>query len=420
MAERQREPIIVNKETEQASRVFYYGSPGSFTEAAAIKHVQREDLRDVVLIPSEEKVSEIKAQVLAGHGVGVLPIENTNVGAVEMTLLELDAVGSGADLFIRGEIDMPIAHMLASCGSLEEVSSVVSHGAAVSQCSGNLEKLFDQSERRITYKTKDENGLDIPTSEAARMAKDDQRLAAICSEDAALKYGLIIHRRNFQDNPYNATRFIVIGNKPVEYDPGCSYKTSMIIYLKDQPGSLYDLLDEFASGDINLTQIKSYRSFDNHRKTPDHGFFITIDGHSGSPDIRRALGRIQRNVSEFRNLGSYPKTDEVGLSRDMSEVDWEGLLNRELQRQNGSKNGGDIHLIFILNNREGALRDTIRPFKDDNTNLTKVDSWGTGIGLGVYGFDLDFANPGDETKVESLMGRMELSCLKVVRRVNGN
>ncbi|MBI2328021.1 hypothetical protein HYU92_06920 [Candidatus Curtissbacteria bacterium] len=401
----------IEKEMEQAPRVYYYGSTGSFTEAAAIRHIRREDIGDAVLIPSGN-VTEIIEHVLAGRGTGILPVENTNVGAVEMTLLALDSVRSKSGLYIRGEIDMPVSHVLASCGPFSEVAGIVSHGAAVSQCSANLEKLFGQMSRRIPYKTKDENDLDIPTSDAARMAKDDPRLAAICSEDAALKYGLTVHRHNFQDNPYNATRFIVVGDKPMDYDPNCSYKTSMIIYLKDEPGFLHDLLDDFATGHINLTQIKSYKSFDNHKETLDHGFFITIDGHSGDPDIKRALGRIENSVSEFRNLGSYPKAAEVAV--DAIEVDWESLVNQEMRRQNGSKNGGDIHLIFILNNRKGALRDAIKPFKEDNTNLTKVDSWPTGV-MGIYGFDLDFANPGDDAKVESLMKRMEASCRKVVR-----
>jgi chorismate mutase/prephenate dehydratase len=35
-------------------------------------------------------------------------------------------------------------------------------------------------------------------------------------------------------------------------------------------------------------------------------FYVDIEGHSGEPNVSRALTELERKASLYKNLGSYP------------------------------------------------------------------------------------------------------------------
>ena len=76
----------------------------------------------------------------------------------------------------------------------------------------------------------------------------------------------------------------------------------------DQPGSLLQLLTEFAVRGINLTRIESRPS--------GHGlgryfFSIDADGHLADARVGEALAALHRTGAEVRFLGSYARADGV-------------------------------------------------------------------------------------------------------------
>ncbi|MDF2958077.1 MAG: Prephenate dehydratase, partial [Candidatus Alkanophagales archaeon MCA70_species_1] len=130
-------------------------------------------------------------------------------------------------------------------------------------------------------------------------------VAALASEDSASKYNLKVLARDVQDRN-SITRFIVIAREDAEIDsePTGNDKTSIILYLKDRPGALYEVLGEFAKRKINLTKIESRPS---KRALGDYMFHIDCEGHVKDEKVKEALLRISEKAEMLKILGSYPK-----------------------------------------------------------------------------------------------------------------
>ena len=83
------------------------------------------------------------------------------------------------------------------------------------------------------------------TAVSARFVADgnDDTVAAICSPECAAIYGLSILKTNVQDEGNNYTRFICIA-RDLEIYPGAD-RTSLMMTLRHEPGSLYKVLSRF-------------------------------------------------------------------------------------------------------------------------------------------------------------------------------
>ena len=73
--------------------------------------------------------------------------------------------------------------------------------------------------------------------------------------------------------------------------------------LKDQPGALLLILQEFAHRYINLTKIESRPS---KRGLGDYIFLIDLEGKVGDPQVAHALRCLTCKLLEVKVLGSYP------------------------------------------------------------------------------------------------------------------
>ena len=129
---------------------------------------------------------------------------------------------------------------------LSEIREVVSHGQALEQCSEFLKQLPNATVTRC------EN-----TAAAARMVAGAGRrdLAAIASPACAEIYGLQPLQERVQNEHGNYTRFICIAAKPEVY-PGAD-RTSLLVTLSNEPGSLYQVLARIYGRGINLTKLES-------------------------------------------------------------------------------------------------------------------------------------------------------------------
>ena len=220
---------------------------------------------------------------------GVVPIENSSAGSVTAVY----------DLMLRHKFyiaaaaDIKVDHCLAvkKVTNFADIKIVYSHEQALSQCSD-----FLNANKQIQTREY------VSTAAAAKMISEhnDHSAAAICSEDAAEKYGLEIIKRGFQNNPNNTTRFIVISRK-MYIEPNAD-KISLSFALPHVTGSLYSTLCRFAAHGLNLTKIESRPRYG---KSFEYLFYLDFTGTTADKEILNMLCALSDELVEFYFLGNY-------------------------------------------------------------------------------------------------------------------
>ncbi len=223
---------------------------------------------------------------------GVVPVETSMGGSISDTLDRF----LSSDVKIVNEIMLHIVENLLSNSPLEEISKVYSKAQPFIQCRNWLKANLPTAKLVETSST----------AEAARVAAGEPGAAAIASDLAAETYNLNILVRGIEDASANFTRFFVIGRQLAK--PTGNDKTSILCYIKDRPGALYDLLTPLREAKINLTRIESRPS---RRKAWDYVFFIDMNGHCEDPDVKKALQELSHYCTELKVLGSFPGGDLV-------------------------------------------------------------------------------------------------------------
>lgn len=289
------------------------GPAGTFSETAATLWLKKTGYGKSepagVTINYYETIFDVSESLLRKEvDYGIVPIENSLEGSVGETLDVLSSENSGA-LQITGEVLVPIHICLLAKQKLKkidpaEIRRVVSHPHALAQCKQFLRERL--------------NGVELKsvdsTARAAKLAAEDEGIVALASEEAARKYGLSILEENVQcavlphdpARAYNdsVTRFVVLSSSSrINTSPTGKDKTSLLIYLKDRPGALYNVLGEFAQRGINLTKIESRPS---KRAMGDYMFHIDCEGHREEEKIKEALKGVDMVVAVLKILGSYP------------------------------------------------------------------------------------------------------------------
>ena len=290
-------------------KVSTLGPAGTFTESAARLWLKAKEVE--VELSYCDTISDVSESLLRKEAdYGIVPIENSLEGSVGETLDVLSNENSGV-MQIVGEVLVPInicllaskKKVLPKDGSqaFAKVKKVVSHSHALAQC-----KQFIRGRLKVMIKDLEIKSVDS-TASAAKLAKEDEEIVALASEAAARKYGLNILAENVQDKD-SVTRFIVLSSSSIKTESTGNDKTSILIYLKDRPGALYDVLGEFAQRGINLTKIESRPS---KRAMGDYMFYIDCEGHIEEAGIKEVLNGVKQHVAVLKILGSYPIVDKV-------------------------------------------------------------------------------------------------------------
>lgn len=262
----------------------FLGPKGTYTEQAAI--LMSEEME---LVAYEGIINVISAVESNAVDEGIIPIENSIEGGVNISLDRLALV---KDLRITGEISVPIEHVLMSRSKESQIKRIYSHPHAIAQCRKSILRNFPGAEIIETSST----------SRASLISLEDRSAAAIGSRYAAELYGLKVIASNISDYDNNFTRFVRIGKKYTE--PSGNDKTSIVFSpMKNQPGTLFNNLKEFAIRGINLTFVMSRPTKD---KLGSYLFFLDMLGHVREEKISEALGNIEQKSSYFRCMGSYP------------------------------------------------------------------------------------------------------------------
>jgi chorismate mutase/prephenate dehydratase len=219
---------------------------------------------------------------------GIIPVENSTAGSVH----EAYDLIMKYRFYVVGSYNMKIDHCLCAKAKtkFENIESVYSHPQALSQCSSFI-KSFDFT--GINYSN---------TAAAAQYVSqsDKNNIAAICSEQAAKKYGLKILRKGVQNVTNNTTRFIVI-SKDLVIDEDAQ-KISLIFSAPHTTGSLYRVLGRFSMSGLNLTKLES-RPVANGKF--DYLFYVDILGNINDEETIDLLCALYDELEEFTFLGNY-------------------------------------------------------------------------------------------------------------------
>ena len=260
------------------------GIEGAYSHIAARALFERPK---VVFLRTFDAVFRAVEQGLCRYGV--LPIENSSYGSVTAVY---DLLKERHCSIVRA-LRQPIDHCLLSRAKyLGEVREIYSHEQALRQCGAFLDRLGSRVEIIVC-----EN-----TAVAARMAAQSGRgdVAAISSEECAALYGLNILKRDIQNEPRNETRFICIARKAEIYEG--ANKSSVLLNLKHEPGSLAALLQLLAAMGVNLTKLEN-------RPAPGREFevmfYLDMECDAAQPDAARILEEMERQSESFLFLGSY-------------------------------------------------------------------------------------------------------------------
>ena len=221
----------------------------------------------------------------------VVPIENSIEGSVNITL---DNLAGEKNFCIIKELVWPIRHHLMSLDNTTPIDTILSHPQALAQCRETIHKLYPQAKLQET----------TSTSEAAKLATENPTMAAISPYNAAELYNLVIRQEDMQDSSINCTRFITVLPKPFAQSEENAAKISIVCELDgEKPGTLYELLKEFALQKINLVRIESRPA---RTVLGRYIFFLDLEGSIANPLICEVVKKVSKQTLWLKILGSYP------------------------------------------------------------------------------------------------------------------
>lgn len=278
----------VNSRLTGEKNVGYLGPRGTFSEEIALSFYRGVEGRFTPYASIDAVIRAVQAGEVTE---GIVPVENSLEGSVNITL---DTLAHEVELYIVKEMVQPIRHNLLVREGTKHINVVLSHPQSLAQC----RYYFNQH-----YPGADLVPVESTAAAAYQVASGAKNHAAVASLRAADIYGLKVIATDIQDNPNNSTRFVVVGNQPSD-DHVKNVKTSVVCQINgEKPGSLYEILGEFAQRQVNLTKIESRPS---RTGLGTYIFFFDIEGNLQNKNVCAAVTAIRQKSLWFKNLGSYP------------------------------------------------------------------------------------------------------------------
>lgn len=260
------------------------GSLASFHELAA-KHYFGNDIEPIYCQSFREVCSKIAANQA---DYGLIAIENKVAGSILLNYQLIESFG----LSIIGETYLPVElQLLGKKGSvISEIREIISHPMALAQCQQFLSGL---------------DGVTVSefrdTAGAAQLiaSGEDRTIAAIAGPAAAKHLQLEILSGDICDTSDNYTRFYALSKRSVVIEE--ANKASVTVRLKNEPGTLSDLLVILKKANINVTKIQSIPvpGDDSH-----YSFHLDLSFGSRS-GLDRALTEATFLTTEMHILGIY-------------------------------------------------------------------------------------------------------------------
>ena len=280
-----------------ASTLGFLGPFGTFTEEAlrATLDEEQPDGRTRRYMPYPTMQDTIEAVSSGKVDCAIVPIENSIEGSVSATV---DILAREVDnLQIVREVQHAIRHSLLARPevNLEQITRVYSHPHANAQCRGWLRRNLPGREVEAANSTADA---------VERVASSQEPWGAIGNQLAGERYGCVVLEADIEDHKDNETRFVFLARQRERQDWFEPYKTSVVCEIvKNQPGALLLILQEFAFRHINLTKIESRPS---KQRLGDYIFVVDMEGKVDDGPVADALRCLSCKLPRLTVLGSYP------------------------------------------------------------------------------------------------------------------
>jgi len=271
-------------------RIAIQGGADSFHDIAARKYFSEDA---VEIVPCETFKDVFKEIEKEDELLGIVAIENTIAGS----LLQNHVLLRESGCLIIGEYKLRITHQFVALPgqTMNDIKEVYSHPIALMQCEDFLE-----AHKEI---------LAVESDDTALSAKEiaDNRIkgrAAICSREAAEKYGLEILAEGIETNKRNFTRFLIIAKPDLAYKMNRGMelnKATLVFTLPHEEGSLSKVLTILSFYHMNLTKIQSLPIIG---REWEYQFYIALN-FDNYERYRQALDAIRPLTNEFQILGEY-------------------------------------------------------------------------------------------------------------------
>ncbi len=263
--------------------VFYQGVAGAYQELAARDMFPQCEPENV---PTWEHV--FQAVHTGSADAGVVPVENTTAGTVS----EVYDLLLKYDLSINRSCNRKIRHCLVSVAgaTLDSITRVCSHPHALPQCDAFISA---HHYGRIQMAN---------TAIAAQhvQKENDPTLGAICSREAAERYGLTVLAEHINDLQHNETRFIAVSRELTSLPD--DNRIEIVLSLQNVAGSLNAVLSIFADYGIDMTGIHSRPQKDSPWC---YVFYIDFTGNLRSQNVRALLYQLHEELPFVKVIGSY-------------------------------------------------------------------------------------------------------------------
>lgn len=268
----------------ESASVACQGTEGAYSQIAA------ESLFRLPSITYYKTFEDVFAALDEGKcKYAVLPVENSTAGSVNKVY---DLMRSHKFYIVRSA-RIRIEHSLFALPGtkLTDIREIISHEQALSQCADYIASLGKVKATPV-----------LNTALAAETVKNSGRkdLAALSSRACGDIYGLECLASSVQDRGANYTRFVCI-SKDLEIYPG-SDRTSFMMVISQQPGSLYRILSKLNASSVNMRKLES-------RPLPDKDFqimfYLDADLSMYSPELPALLSELEGECEELRYLGTY-------------------------------------------------------------------------------------------------------------------
>lgn len=271
-------------------RVAYSGVEGAFANIVAERIFP-----DATCIGYSDFDTAYKAVENGECDCALLPIENSFNGDVGK-VLDLSFFGT---LSINGVYEAEITqNLLAVKGTtMDQIKKVISHPQALGQCAPYIKKHgFETIEA-------------VNTAVAAKMVAESgsNEIAAIGSEEAAVKFGLKKLEGHINEAGNNTTRFGVFSRMRREPSQGDG-RFIMLFTVKNVAGSLGKAVSVIGEHGFNLRALKSRPTKD---LIWDYYFYAEGEGNIGSFEGRKMLSELETCCSNIKIIASYEKEQKV-------------------------------------------------------------------------------------------------------------
>lgn len=271
-------------------RIAIQGGADSFHDIAARKYFSEDS---VEIVPCETFKDVFKEIEKEDELLGIIAIENTIAGS----LLQNHVLLRESGCLIIGEYKLRITHQFVALPgqTMSDIKEVYSHPIALMQCEDFLE-----AHKEILAVESDDTAL------SAKEIADNQikGRAAICSREAAEKYGLEILAEGIETNKRNFTRFLIIAKPDLAYKMNRGMelnKATLVFTLPHEEGSLSKVLTILSFYHMNLTKIQSLPIIG---REWEYQFYIALN-FDNYERYRQALDAIRPLTNEFQILGEY-------------------------------------------------------------------------------------------------------------------